>query len=788
MSFFWNKKSRQLLAGVMTLVVVVGAIMALTMPKDDSSKPTEVATVEDSDEQKAPDEGQEDASAEFDRDDEGAGATKVDPELKIADGETKRVLISTAEELGNNAHVKIIRVYDNLPLVLAEIDNEGLDLLTSISGVEAISDNKVMELFDSLPKGGEAEVVEGSSANGPDPLSTIGGTLDGAPMPYFGDGTNKYAGAAGDGGYEVVVIDTGVDSSHLALTGKVVAEACFNSSTNGAYVSGLKVESMCPYGDLASAVTGAGSDCTINGCGHGTNVAGAVAMGWTSLSNSVITSGVAPASKIIAMKIASKQSYITLNSANNPCGVGVASCTLLYLSDVYAALDYTITLTKTRDKIVAVNMSLGTGAYRTNTTCRNAFSTTYDTFKTAVDQLKARGVATVVATGNNGDGKNQGNVGFPACVEGVISVGATSIDGSHLAYYSQNGSLTTLLAPGGDYHDGSTFGYMWLPLNGNPNSYTGTQGTSFASPTVAGAYAVLRSKYPNISVDEMTALLIDTSTQVTDTRSGYNNLKKPLINISAALYQNVDTVSSGMYNINGENIQIGNQTTIREVVNGLDTPFGLVFKNPNHETVYQSGATPYATAASLSSAGDTVDDGWTVETLSFPIDTFSPETYTLETQDLPDDGVVHISTEVEEIITVDVDKYELSINLLPASTSGNDRVQVTVNTNSLDGYTLNVSSPQPSLVCQSDSASMIAPLGSVGNLVNDRWGIGLGTISSAPTSWRGIGVTPYVIDSRDSVTATPQVSYIYAGLQVSYATKPCDAYQTQITITASVKD
>jgi hypothetical protein len=516
-------------------------------------------------------------------------------------------------------------------------------------------------------------------------------------------------------------------------------------------------------------------------------VAGTIAMGRVSLNNSIITSGVAPASKIVSMKIASKQSYSVPASSSNPCGSGVSSCTILYLADVYSALDYTITLAQSHSKIAAVNMSLGAGAYSTVSDCQADFAATYATFKTATTKLKSLGIATVIANGNNGSGKNQGKIAFPACVEGAIAVGSTSVDGTHMAYYSQNGSLTTLLAPGGDGTDG-LFGWMWLPENGVPNSFIGTQGTSFASPVVAGAYAVLRSKWPGMSVNEMTNLLVTTGTSFTDSRDGYGGLQKPLINISAALAKTVDSFSSSVHGVDGANIKLSRQASIRTIMNDLSTPYDFAFKNGSGEVVYQSDFTPYATSASLSHAGEVVGDDWTVETLSYPINSFSAESYDLAYQTSSSgDGSVDVIAEIERSIGMNVDVDTINLNLSPAvSGSGtNSKVEVLVETNSTGGYTLSLSTPQPSLVCQSDNSATIGALISPGNLVDDRWGFGLGTVSSAPSSWRGASVQPFIIDSYDSVTtSTPRYSYIYVGIKVSYATRACDDYQTSIILTA----
>ncbi|WP_331303647.1 S8 family serine peptidase [Methylobacterium oryzae] len=76
-------------------------------------------------------------------------------------------------------------------------------------------------------------------------------------------------------GYVVAVLDTGVDGAHPALAGSLAAEACFSTPSSAQY----KPRSLCPGGHDVSLVLGAARGCpaSIEGCEHGTHVAGIIA-------------------------------------------------------------------------------------------------------------------------------------------------------------------------------------------------------------------------------------------------------------------------------------------------------------------------------------------------------------------------------------------------------------------------------------------------------------------------------------------------------------------------------
>ena len=81
----------------------------------------------------------------------------------------------------------------------------------------------------------------------------------------------------------------------------------------------------------------------------------------------------------------------------------------------------------------------------------------------AIDGANARGVTVVVASGNsNADAANHS----PASCKGVITVGATGVDGAR-SYYSNFGPTVAISAPGGNASSGSDADDRWIWSLGN---------------------------------------------------------------------------------------------------------------------------------------------------------------------------------------------------------------------------------------------------------------------------------------------------------------------------------
>lgn len=125
-----------------------------------------------------------------------------------------------------------------------------------------------------------------------------------------------------------------------------------------------------------------------------------------------------------------------------------------------------------------------------------------------VNYLKDQGVAVVVAVGN--DGPRQGTVKFPADLNNVIGVGASTpgwfpgVWDDRVERYSSRGgdavSGPTLLAPGGTVFTKDAHGGLDL-----------TSGSSNSAPMVAGAFALLTQGFPTATYEQKLEALTSTA-------------------------------------------------------------------------------------------------------------------------------------------------------------------------------------------------------------------------------------------------------------------------------------
>lgn len=327
----------------------------------------------------------------------------------------------------------------------------------------------------------------------------------------------------------VAVVDSGVDPTHPMLRGKIIDGACF--STNSPSLA-----SLCPNGSQAQLGVKAGVNCPpeIRGCEHGTHVA-SIAAG----APIKRLSGVAPDAEIIAIQAASKR------MAASAEGCSPQPCADYSESDILAALNRVYQIRnkfKAQGKsIAAINLSLGLEQHA------SPCDSTPRQFALAeiVERLRDVGIATVVAGGN---AFKDGFVGYPACLSQVIAVGATEKDDS-LWSFTNLGPLTKLLAPGVGIRAAVPKG---SPCSTAGDTYCTLDGTSQATPHVAGAFALLRAAVPEASVSRILAALSCSGRPIQGLSALHasNKYHRPRLNVMAAHARLTDPESGESYAFN----------------------------------------------------------------------------------------------------------------------------------------------------------------------------------------------------------------------------------------------
>jgi len=313
------------------------------------------------------------------------------------------------------------------------------------------------------------------------------------------------------GGVAVAIVDSGVQLDHPFITGRIVAEACFSSN-----VESQGSKSLCGNGKGEQIGRGAAAACDYNtvtrNCVHGTHVAG-IAAGAAGDAEGVLLDGMAPDAAIVAVKVFSRF------DGEEACGKGVKTCVSAWTSDVIKGLLYVERIAAAR-KIAAVNLSLGGGHFAGPCDDESVYAD-------VVGRLRKAGIAVVAAAGNE---KLVGEIASPACVSGVIAVGAIKKSGEIDVSYSNTSAQVAIVAPGTQI------------LSSAFDHYVKASGTSMAAPHVAGIFALLRAHNPRATVDQLVDAVKRTGKSVTDPR---NDLASVVPDAEAAMMALVDAVASG---------------------------------------------------------------------------------------------------------------------------------------------------------------------------------------------------------------------------------------------------
>jgi serine protease len=271
-------------------------------------------------------------------------------------------------------------------------------------------------------------------------------------------------------GINVAVIDTGyrahADLSFQVLPGyDFIASAAMAGDGNGRDSDAQDAGDWTAASQCAAGVPAADQPSSW----HGTHVAGTIA---AKANNGAGVAGVAYNAKIVPVRVLGKCGGYTSDIAD-----GI----------VWASGGTVAGVPANRNKARVLNLSLGGGG-----ACAA-------TMQAAINGARSRNAVVVVAAGNSAMDAS----GFsPASCAGVITVAATSRAGGR-ASYSNFGSVVDLAAPGGDTGAGilSTFNAGTRAPAGD--SYASYNGTSMAAPHVAGVVALMLSKYPALTPDQV---------------------------------------------------------------------------------------------------------------------------------------------------------------------------------------------------------------------------------------------------------------------------------------------
>ncbi|HYM86052.1 MAG TPA: S8 family peptidase, partial [Pseudoxanthomonas sp.] len=271
----------------------------------------------------------------------------------------------------------------------------------------------------------------------------------------------------------VAVLDTGY-TDHRDLIGNVVAGYDF-ISLYGQDANNPDVAGDGDGRDADAHDPGDWVDGTMGWCGgssasswHGTHVAGTVAAVGN---NAQDIAGVAYGAKVQPVRVLGHCGGMTSDIAD---------------AIVWASGGHVEGIADNANPAEVINMSLGGSG-----SCADDPVT-----QEAIDGANNRGVTIVVAAGNDNDDAAYHS---PASCKGVITVGASGVDGGR-SYFSNYGASVALSAPGGNATSLSDPDNRWIWSTGNTgtkapvaDTLMGYIGTSQASPHVAGVVAMMQS-------------------------------------------------------------------------------------------------------------------------------------------------------------------------------------------------------------------------------------------------------------------------------------------------------
>jgi len=420
------------------------------------------------------------------------------PKILPADLEEEKLLISNAQKkllsLLPKKHFRPLRIYKNLWAVSGYIDQQGISILEKSNKVKRI------EYVTELKKHLDVSTI------------LIDSKIVNNDFGYTGEGIG------------VCVIDTGIDASHPAFSGRIVYQHCFCEDVIDDQIIGC-----CPnWLDE--------DDSAQDDDGHGTHVTGIIAAeGIVQDPFGDLVQGVAPKAKIIAIKVMDKDGHGKID-------------------DVASAIDLCIDLSiekKDEYNIRIINLSLGEYV-EASEECDDGSK-----LSDAIKRAHNNNLVIFASSGNDAIKDPNANLNRPACLEQVISVGSvykinylslswgedcpwwnplcndttctdSSPDIDVVGCFSNSTNQLDILAPGAIIYstvirgEGDKMDSLKCSMNQYIDSkdYDCAGGTSQAAPHASGVAALMLEANPYLTPDDIAKILKNTGPEVTDPKSG----------------------------------------------------------------------------------------------------------------------------------------------------------------------------------------------------------------------------------------------------------------------------
>src|SRR4051794_37708571 len=400
----------------------------------------------------------------------------------------------------------------------AKVPGDRIDALRAVPGVDKVTQDASLTLNGLTGGGLLGGVLSATTTVASTAVAATTTTVATTTTAAVNTVANVVSGIAAQAGslFQIANTETGAASLWKAgATGKGIDVAVIDSGA--VPVKGL--DSNIVYGPDLSFEAGTPVE-NLDTNGHGTHLASIIAgrdsANGNYAGNSTDFVGMAPDARIVSIKVADALGHTDVSQA-------------------IAAIDWVTEHAHDPGfNIRVVNMSFGTDGTQ---------SYLLDPLAYAAEQAWHKGIVVVVAVGNEGFGTQK--VNNPAYDPYVIAVGSDNTNGTAtvaddtVSSFSNDGDGTRnpdVVAPGEHIvglRSPNSFLDQSHPAAAIEGRYFRGSGTSQATAVVSGAAALLLSQRPDLTPDQVKALLMGTAQHLTGATAAQQG--SGLINLAAAM-------------------------------------------------------------------------------------------------------------------------------------------------------------------------------------------------------------------------------------------------------------